>query len=326
MADKRITDLPAAATPAEGDSYPVVQGAATVKQTLQQLRTAIGAVVNSLVGLGGSADKLAYYTDANTLALADFTAKARELVNDTSFTAMLNTLNSDIAVTLASAATVNLGAAASRFVTVTGTSAIASFGTAPFGVTKEITFAGALTLTYNATSLILPGAASITTAAGDSLTAVSLGGGNWKVYDYVRANGKSIAFSYDRSNVLGTVSQASGVPTGAIVERGSNANGEYVKYADGTLIQKFVIVGQSIAVTSAYASVFYGPSSPWLDIPYSLCRHFACRTRGCLCKRSPVRGRSSKCSLAYRCIVRCKDEQSHTSSFTLEYTAIGRWF
>ncbi|TKT42567.1 hypothetical protein [Rhizobium sp. LC145] len=36
--------------------------------------------------------------------------------------------------------------------------------------------------------------------------------------------------------ILGTVSQASGVPTGSIIERGSNANGEYVRFADGTQI------------------------------------------------------------------------------------------
>lgn len=41
---------------------------------------------------------------------------------------------------------------------------------------------------------------------------------------------------YKRSNILGTVSQSAGVPTGAIIERGSNANGEYVRYADGTQI------------------------------------------------------------------------------------------
>lgn len=39
---------------------------------------------------------------------------------------------------------------------------------------------------------------------------------------------------HDR-NILGTVSQLNGIPTGAIFERGSNANGEYTKYADGTL-------------------------------------------------------------------------------------------
>ena len=41
---------------------------------------------------------------------------------------------------------------------------------------------------------------------------------------------------YTSGNILGTVSQSGGVPTGAIIERGSNANGEFVRYADGTQI------------------------------------------------------------------------------------------
>lgn len=45
-----------------------------------------------------------------------------------------------------------------------------------------------------------------------------------------------IATAFNRANILGTVGQASGVPTGAIIQRGSNANGEYVRYADGTQI------------------------------------------------------------------------------------------
>ena len=35
---------------------------------------------------------------------------------------------------------------------------------------------------------------------------------------------------------VGTVSESGGVPTGAIIESGSNANGNYIKYADGTMI------------------------------------------------------------------------------------------
>ncbi|MCO7634152.1 pyocin knob domain-containing protein [Pseudomonas guariconensis] len=38
------------------------------------------------------------------------------------------------------------------------------------------------------------------------------------------------------ADIVGTVSQSGGVPTGAIIERGSNTNGEYVRYADGTQI------------------------------------------------------------------------------------------
>ncbi len=41
---------------------------------------------------------------------------------------------------------------------------------------------------------------------------------------------------FSRNNILATVSQTSGVPTGGIIERGSNADGEYVRYADGTQI------------------------------------------------------------------------------------------
>ena len=38
------------------------------------------------------------------------------------------------------------------------------------------------------------------------------------------------------AKILGTVSQVGGVPTGAIIESGNNANGEYVKFADGTMM------------------------------------------------------------------------------------------
>ena len=55
--------------------------------------------------------------------------------------------------------------------------------------------------------------------------------GNGVIY-----NSDADVLSYHKQNVLGTVSQSSGVPTGAVLERGSNANGEYVRFADGTQI------------------------------------------------------------------------------------------
>lgn len=39
-----------------------------------------------------------------------------------------------------------------------------------------------------------------------------------------------------QARILGTVSQSGGVPTGAIIESGTNANGTYVKWADGTMM------------------------------------------------------------------------------------------
>jgi hypothetical protein len=52
-----------------------------------------------------------------------------------------------------------------------------------------LVFAGALTFTHNATSLILPGAANITTAAGDVAWVESLGSGNWRCLVYMPAGG-----------------------------------------------------------------------------------------------------------------------------------------
>jgi len=56
------------------------------------------------------------------------------------------------------------------------------------------------------------------------------------ITDEAGTGAPEITDHYKKSNILGTVSESSGVPTGAIIESGSNANGEFVKYADGTLI------------------------------------------------------------------------------------------
>lgn len=58
---------------------------------------------------------------------------------------------------------------------------------------------------------------------------------------------------YNQQSVLGTVGQVAGVPTGAIIERGSNANGEYVRFADGTQI---CVTQTDITTTSAFTNVF----------------------------------------------------------------------
>lgn len=101
-------------------------------------------------------------------------------------------LNHAPSVSLASAATVNIGAAAANAITITGTTTITAFDTIADGAVRVLTFAAALTLTHNATSLILPGGANITTAAGDVAVMLSLGSGNWRCIAYQRASGKSL--------------------------------------------------------------------------------------------------------------------------------------
>jgi hypothetical protein len=39
---------------------------------------------------------------------------------------------------------------------------------------------------------------------------------------------------YGRSNVVGNVGQSGGVPTGAVIQRGSTSNGQFTRWADGT--------------------------------------------------------------------------------------------
>jgi hypothetical protein len=94
---------------------------------------------------------------------------------------------------VASGSTTNIGAATSMNVRITGTTTITAFDTVAAGIVRHGYFAGVLTLTHNGTSLILPGAANITTAAGDAFDAISLGSGNWKVLIYQKADGTPIA-------------------------------------------------------------------------------------------------------------------------------------
>ena len=69
--------------------------------------------------------------------------------------------------------------------------------------------------------------------------------------------------AYHQGNVLGTVAQSGGVPTGAIVERGSNANGEYVKFADGTLICYHTLISSAAADTTwTYPAAFISGPTP----------------------------------------------------------------
>jgi len=72
---------------------------------------------------------------------------------------------------LASAATTDIGAQNTVLLNITGTTSITSFGT-NYNGPRYLRFDGVLTLTHNATTLILPGGANITTAAGDSAIVV----------------------------------------------------------------------------------------------------------------------------------------------------------
>lgn len=194
---------------------------------------------------------------------------------------MTGAINAATPVPLASAATVDIGAAASNVVTISGTTAITGLGTIAAGALRTVRFTGALVLTYNVTSMILPTAASITTAANDTAEFLSLGAGNWICLSYIRANGKALAkdFAYDRTNIVGTVSDSGGLPNGAAFESGTINATRYVKLADGTLFQyKTVSIGGgTVANGNVFKSLTYdmgalavSPVGDWIVVPYGI--------------------------------------------------------
>lgn len=116
-------------------------------------------------------------------------------VNDSFRQVMADIRELQARATIASAGTMAIGAANAESLDVTGTTTITAFDSVAAGVMRELVFGGALTLTHNATSLILPGGASITTAAGDVALMRSLGSGNWRCANYAKANGVAVSTS-----------------------------------------------------------------------------------------------------------------------------------
>ncbi|MCM8736585.1 hypothetical protein M5E06_20880 [Azospirillum sp. A1-3] len=136
----------------------------------------------------------------------------------------------ETAVTLASAATTDLGAAAGNAVRITGTTNITALGTAQAGSRRHVTFSGVLTLTHNATSLILPGAVNILTANGDTAEFESLGAGNWRCMEYNYVTGLSVG--------LGTTAFASGALT---LNMGGRSYAEFVYTATANITSVSII-------------------------------------------------------------------------------------
>jgi hypothetical protein len=106
---------------------------------------------------------------------------------------------SGVETSVPSAATADIGAAGTVNVLVTGTTTVTSFGTVANSY-RVVRFAGALTLTHNPTSLILPGAVNIVTAANDVAVFRSDAAGNWRCIDYQRATREGVVPARDNQS------------------------------------------------------------------------------------------------------------------------------
>ena len=145
-------------------------------------------------------------------------------------------LNEAKGADIASATTTDIGAATGNYVNVTGVVTITGLGTVQAGTRRIVNFNGALILTYNATSLILPSAASITTVAGDTANFISLGSGNWICVSYQRASGAALvsgSSTYQRATaVSGTQNSSNKVFT---LASAVSANSEQI-FMNGQLL------------------------------------------------------------------------------------------
>lgn len=159
---------------------------------------------------------------------------------------------------IVSAATTDLGTLGSNVVSITGTTTITSLG-ASANLARPLyvlSFTGILTLTYNATSLILPGGANITTAAGDSALALYLGSGNWQVLVYNRA--ATIGINGPSVTLLGT---PFAVISNTVL---TNITGLDVALSPGNyLVQTRILVsGVASGMGYKFAATFSGTISP----------------------------------------------------------------
>jgi hypothetical protein len=123
---------------------------------------------------------------------------------------------------IASATALTLGKDGNAF-DITGTTTITSIGTQGIGSQVTLQFDAALTFTHHATDLILPGAANITTAAGDIAVMYEYASGDWRCVSYTKTTGLPIIYDADTTK-NDTVNTFTKTQSGSITALSDGAN------------------------------------------------------------------------------------------------------
>lgn len=152
---------------------------------IQSINGKTGVSVNvSIADLGGISTDL--INAANGLATLD---QNRSLISSQLPNKLAHELNFANKISLASDVLVNIGAAPTNSLYITGTDTIFGFDDMSSGAVRILTFHDSLKLVHSANSLILPGHATITTSSGDVAVMESQGAGVWVCISYTRSNG-----------------------------------------------------------------------------------------------------------------------------------------
>lgn len=203
------TPSPAVAAYSAGQLYLVLIATSSTSTTPTLNVSALGAkTIKKQIGLS----KVALSPgdlQAATYALFAYDGTDMLLLN-----APANAQGADVA----SASTVNLDTATGDYVNVTGTTAITAV-TLSQGREVTVKFAAALTLT-NGASLIVPGGADITTAAGDVAVFRGEASGVVRVVSYTKANGTAViaggwVLATPQNTTSGTTINFTGIPSTA---------------------------------------------------------------------------------------------------------------
>jgi hypothetical protein len=216
--------------------------------------------LDALTGLSGSADKLPYFTGGGTMALATISAFVRSIIDEPDVASFMDKLG-----------------AGTKGQDILGATSMANLfsklgpmfgGPAPTPSSAEV---GLTDGDFN--TIIVPG---IYTIAGSwvngpngastytgvlEVQARAFGNGFWQILrlgtsTWRRYTGTSGAASWSNpwerveNPTVGQVSQSGGIPTGSVIERGSNGNGDYARFADGTQICFCPVVAVDVNVAS----------------------------------------------------------------------------
>lgn len=119
---------------------------------------------------------------------------------------------------------------------------------------------------------------------------------------------------FHQGTLLGPVSQSGGVPTGRVIESGSNASGDYVRFADGTQICALRrLPGNAAAAVSWTYPAAFGAAPVVLGTS----------TNASPSSKSFV---TTGYSSATSCALRCFEFDGTGAGADMNVTALGRWF
>lgn len=141
-------------------------------------------------------------------------------------------------------------------------------------------------------------------------------------------------YGYGPGNLLGPVIQNGGVPDGAVLERGANASGEYLRLADGTQIcVTKLVVGSVVAVGSGSwdapyesAEVSWTFPAPFAAAPVLGAQAVAPSGVAAARRRAMAHVGETSATAATGIHVTRLGADSTADTFSVDLMAFGRWF